>query len=285
VRLKLVRSSIALRFEVEEDRLLLHRWGPASFLLTLPSVEMADLIYNGGRPFITSSVRLHIMRWTRFLNATASCLPSAVEVEIRGIPAHAWELSTAELLLDEWCWVDGLHPSVPERRDVFKLKAWRVHAQTTSLRKWNWRSWSLQWRIVPSRAYVLCRIPSQLWSHRSSFQGRTRLPHRRRPTKDVDAISNMGGALLRARRLRRFQEARRRRLRVAVCQCMSGWAHLGARRLRLGGRPPRFPPGTTPRMPPMTAPRLRRRMPLLALQAHRQRHCICYGVRGVWLAS
>ena len=92
---------------------------------------MADLIYNGGRPFITSSVRLHIMRWTRFLNATASCLPSAVEVEIRGIPAHAWELSTAELLLDEWCWVDGLHPSVPERRDVFKLKAW-----------------SLQWRDV-----------------------------------------------------------------------------------------------------------------------------------------
>ena len=64
------------------------------------SVEMADLIYNGGRTFITSSVRLHIMRWTRFLNATASCLPSGFEVEIRGIPAHAWELSTAELLLD-----------------------------------------------------------------------------------------------------------------------------------------------------------------------------------------
>jgi len=27
-----VRSSIALRFEVEEDRLLLHRWGPAARL-------------------------------------------------------------------------------------------------------------------------------------------------------------------------------------------------------------------------------------------------------------
>ncbi|KAG2580079.1 hypothetical protein PVAP13_6NG254700 [Panicum virgatum] len=122
---ELVRSSIAIRFEVEEELLRIHRWGPASFLLTLPSDELVDRIYNGGRPLITASVHLHFMRWTRFLNSTASNLPSAIEVEVRGIPAHAWELSTAELLLDEWCWIDGLHPSVTERRDVVRLKAWR----------------------------------------------------------------------------------------------------------------------------------------------------------------
>jgi len=122
---ELVRSSIAIRFEVEEGMLRIHRWGPASFLLILPSDELVDRIYNGGRPLVTASVRLHIMRWTRFLNSTTSSLPSAVEVEVRGIPAHAWDLSTAELLLDEWCWIDELHPSVAERRDVFILKAWR----------------------------------------------------------------------------------------------------------------------------------------------------------------
>lgn len=47
-------------------------------------------------------------------------------MELGGIPAHAWELETAEHLLDEWCWVRALHPSTVNRQDYssFKLSAW-----------------------------------------------------------------------------------------------------------------------------------------------------------------
>jgi len=67
------------------------------------------------------------MRWTRFLHSTAGGLSTAIEIELRGIPAHAWDLSTADLLLDEFCWIEGIHPSTAERRDVFLLKAWRLN--------------------------------------------------------------------------------------------------------------------------------------------------------------
>ncbi|CAD6333942.1 unnamed protein product [Miscanthus lutarioriparius] len=56
--------------------------------------------------------------------ALAASLPVAVEVELVGIPAHAWNLATAEVLLDELCWIDGLHPGNTDRRDVFMVKAW-----------------------------------------------------------------------------------------------------------------------------------------------------------------
>ncbi|OEL32826.1 hypothetical protein BAE44_0006155 [Dichanthelium oligosanthes] len=64
------------------------------------------------------------MRWTRFLQSTVTSLPSAVEVDIQGIPAYAWELSTAELLLNEYCWISAIHPDTTDRRDSFQVAAW-----------------------------------------------------------------------------------------------------------------------------------------------------------------
>lgn len=122
--LELIRATIALRFEIDETRLTLHPWGLSSFLLILPNEELAGTIYNGGRPFVTNSVRLHIMRWTRFIQASVASLSLSVEVELRGIPAHAWDLTTAEVLLDELCWIDGVHPSNADHCDVFMVKAW-----------------------------------------------------------------------------------------------------------------------------------------------------------------
>ncbi|OQU83340.1 hypothetical protein SORBI_3005G110412 [Sorghum bicolor] len=64
-------------------------------------------------------------RWSRLKDASAVVLPSLVDVELSGVPAHAWELETAEHLLDEWCWVRELHPDTVNRRDYsFRLKAW-----------------------------------------------------------------------------------------------------------------------------------------------------------------
>jgi hypothetical protein len=64
------------------------------------------------------------MRWARFLNSNAGTLSSAVEVDISGIPAHAWDLTTAEVLLCDHCWISRVHPDSADRRDVFKVVAW-----------------------------------------------------------------------------------------------------------------------------------------------------------------
>lgn len=83
-------------------------------------------IYNNGRPWPLSSFTLCFRRWPRLKNASAVELPSLVNIVLSGIPAHAWELETAEHLLGEWCWVRELHADTINRRDysAFRLKAW-----------------------------------------------------------------------------------------------------------------------------------------------------------------
>ncbi|KAG2657383.1 hypothetical protein PVAP13_1KG180000 [Panicum virgatum] len=100
-----ISATIAARFELQNE-------------------AAATRVFNGGRPIVTNSHRLHVRRWSRFINAKAASLPVAVEVELRGIPAHAWELATAEALLNDFCWIGDLHPETAERRDVFHLAGW-----------------------------------------------------------------------------------------------------------------------------------------------------------------
>jgi len=119
-----ISATIAARFELPSSQLFVRRFGPASFLVVLQDEAAATRVFNGGRPIVTNSHRLHVRRWSRFINAKAASLPVAVEVELRGIPAHAWELATAEALLNDFCWIGDLHPETAERRDVFRLAGW-----------------------------------------------------------------------------------------------------------------------------------------------------------------
>lgn len=123
-----ILGSIANRFEVEVSLLSLQRFGDARYLLILPSAELTERIFNGGRPLFITPLRLHVMRWSRFVgSAASSMLDLPVEVDIRGIPAHAWELPTAELLLSDHCWIGRVHPENPDHRDVFRVLAWCSH--------------------------------------------------------------------------------------------------------------------------------------------------------------
>jgi hypothetical protein len=122
-----ILGCVASRFEIEVASLSLLRFGPERFLLILPSVQLVERVLNGGRPIITPSLHLHVMRWTRFLHATAASLLVAVEINLRGIPAHAWELATAALLLNDHCSISEIHPATLDRRDVFTVIAWCSH--------------------------------------------------------------------------------------------------------------------------------------------------------------
>ncbi|KAL5667642.1 hypothetical protein ACJX0J_019863, partial [Zea mays] len=89
-----ILASFAWRLELVHDSLSMCRLGPASFLLILPSLEMADHAFDGEE------------LWSRILNSSAAAsLPFQVEIEVSSIPAHAWELATRQ-------------------REVFKVTAW-----------------------------------------------------------------------------------------------------------------------------------------------------------------
>jgi len=101
--LELILPAIASRFEIEEHLLSLHNFGPANFLLISPDEQSATRIFNNGRPLVIPPARLHLMRWSRFLHSEAAAFPSAVDVELRGILAHAWDMETAAQLLGDDC--------------------------------------------------------------------------------------------------------------------------------------------------------------------------------------
>lgn len=119
-----IRELIASLFEIAGELLSLLRSGPASFILVLPDRDTTTRVYNAGRPMISQNFRLHAMRWSCFMHSLASSLSSAVDIELRGILAHAWELATAEQLLNEFCWIGGVHPANVDRRDLFRVVAW-----------------------------------------------------------------------------------------------------------------------------------------------------------------
>jgi hypothetical protein len=95
-----VANLIAPLLEVTADSLVLRQNSPVSFLLMLPSVEMAVRLAKQ-RPLLRAAFfSIVYKRWSRMMGSTGGVLPDLVELELRGIPSHAWEVSTVELLLN-----------------------------------------------------------------------------------------------------------------------------------------------------------------------------------------
>lgn len=123
----IVLDALASRFSFEADALHLRRAASNSFLVFFPSEDHATRVFNGGQSLFIPPVRLHLKRWSRqALASSGSALPLLLDIELRGIPAHLWELGTAEVLLNGFCLIQELHPESVEGIDmsVLKLRAW-----------------------------------------------------------------------------------------------------------------------------------------------------------------
>ena len=110
-------AELARRYDLPAALMTIHRPRPSELLLVFSTEEDGVRVYNDGRPIQLPQVMLHCRCWSRLRNATSVTLPHLVDIEIRGVPTHVWELETAEHLLDEWCWIHALHPDTVERRD------------------------------------------------------------------------------------------------------------------------------------------------------------------------
>jgi len=95
-------AELARRYDLPAGSMEIHHPRPNELLLVFATEEDVVRVYNEGRPIQLPQVTLHCRRWSHFRNASAVTLPHLIDVEIRGVPAHVWELDMAEHLLDDF---------------------------------------------------------------------------------------------------------------------------------------------------------------------------------------
>lgn len=96
-------EEITSEFDMEVKEMSLIPVAPKDLFLLLPDPRTVERVYNQGQPFHGPNFSLHTKRWTRLALAQGVALPILVDIELRGIPAHAWEKSTAQQLLNNVC--------------------------------------------------------------------------------------------------------------------------------------------------------------------------------------
>lgn len=102
------------------------------FIVFLDDEANAIRVASGNsRPPRNDVLSLHCCRWTRQASASRAILPSLVDVELQGVPAHTWEVLAAENLLNPYGWVEKIHASTRNGEDysVFHLKAWCLNPE------------------------------------------------------------------------------------------------------------------------------------------------------------
>jgi hypothetical protein len=83
-------------------------------------------VLNGGKILRGPRFSLIFKRWTRCSHASSSIMSGLVDLEIRGIPVHAWALSTAKSILIDSCLIAEVHPDTLLKQDLssFVVKVW-----------------------------------------------------------------------------------------------------------------------------------------------------------------
>ncbi|CAN6227693.1 unnamed protein product [Urochloa humidicola] len=97
-----------------------------TFIIFVEDEATITRLTNAGPTPGPGGLQLHCLRWSRHAFAEGDALPVLAKVELRGIPAHAWEMSTAESLLSPFGWPHLLHSETRNREDysMFRLSAW-----------------------------------------------------------------------------------------------------------------------------------------------------------------
>jgi hypothetical protein len=103
---------IAPRLDVEVSSLVLRQISLACFLLVLPREELVPSLTERGHLLRAATFSIACKRWSRFMGSTDDVLSSLVELELSGIPIHAWETSTASQLLSPFAWIRCVHPDM-----------------------------------------------------------------------------------------------------------------------------------------------------------------------------
>jgi hypothetical protein len=112
-----IAASLASRLEVDEGSLVIRQLS-ASFLLMLLSDRLVQQLCGRWSVVRANSFSLSCKRWSRLMNSSGSTLPQLLEVELDGIPVHAWEVPTVESLLSPFAWIESVHEDTLQLRNL-----------------------------------------------------------------------------------------------------------------------------------------------------------------------
>jgi hypothetical protein len=121
-----IAELIAPRLELEERSLIIRQYSESSFILFLPGCDMVEILV-GNWPFLRAATfTITCRKWSRFLNSRGVVLLILLDIELQGIPIHAWETITVEQLLSPFASVHQVHPDTLELKDVvvYRCSAW-----------------------------------------------------------------------------------------------------------------------------------------------------------------
>lgn len=126
VSLREVSELLAYKFDLVAESMVLHRVGPVEFLVFMEDEDSVIKVANSNnRPTDNASIRLHYRQWSCSVHVTDAVLPRLVDIDLHGVPAHAWEVSLAESLLNRFGWIKEIHETTRVREDYssFWVKA------------------------------------------------------------------------------------------------------------------------------------------------------------------
>jgi hypothetical protein len=124
-------DEVARQFDIAVKNMSIHPTMPEDFLLLLPDEDAASKVFNDGKALRGPCFTLLFKKWSRFAHASTSSLSKLVDIEIRGIPEHAWSRSTIEHILRNSCWITEVHHNLGCGRDsaFFWVRAWCLNPE------------------------------------------------------------------------------------------------------------------------------------------------------------
>jgi hypothetical protein len=121
-----VIEEVAHSFNIKTEDMKIHQTKPEDFLLFLPDEATTTRVLNVGKILRGPRFSLIFKRWTRCSHASSSIMSGLVDIEIRGIPEHAWFLSTVKSILNDSCLIAEVHPDTMSKQELssFVVRAW-----------------------------------------------------------------------------------------------------------------------------------------------------------------
>ncbi|KAM0925308.1 hypothetical protein ACQ4PT_004281 [Festuca glaucescens] len=118
-------AALEVRVPRAEDNFTVHRAWPTDFLFVCSSRRVRDEVMAAdtahGRDF-----SLRFTSWNRQLQAMQCRMCFRAHFELKGVPAHAWNHSTATAVLNSDAWVECLGVAMENNEDLgrFQVVAW-----------------------------------------------------------------------------------------------------------------------------------------------------------------
>jgi hypothetical protein len=110
---------------------------PEDFLVLCTSFDVMDQLVVAAR-LVSPQFTLHFSQWSRPTHAQLEEVPVRVDLELCGIPSHAWEQRTADMLLEGCGFLDSIDVATVDRMDMscFRLSMWTHDVDCIPAARW-----------------------------------------------------------------------------------------------------------------------------------------------------